>query len=433
MFHARNYKPDVNTFYFDTLSSLRGDYRVQILQYSIANDNNSITIRTHSNYLSSISFKFGNFAQKINLFAKSNNIEYIKITIHDSRFLSSFYDVIGINDINNIKSIEMVQHAFSIIYTAEMHILGKQLEFLNFNAHYGTATAPCVDFVFLNNVPRLKVLYLTYNTIQCVKNFMTIRNMSYLSILSLYQNNITSLNLNVFQGTNIQEIHLGFNQMSRFGDDDNHTCLDMNSFNNMSQLKKLHLGGNKIECIVNFESIQQHPKLKEIYLSANHLLTSTIDFTNFDESKPLMNSLELLYFREMNLKYTSNNNGDNNCFDVQFLKFMPNVKYLHLSHNKIQCIDNLSISKNIDIKLGYLYLQNNSLLSFDFGDLIGSGIKEIDLTINNLSLESLKNFDIDTISQIRPDGDLRILIIQGNDRKVAANVNTLQSAQVQIQ
>ena len=347
MFHARNYKPDVNTFYFDTLSSLRGDYRVQILQYSIANDNNSITIRTHSNYLSSISFKFGNFAQKINLFAKSNNIEYIKITIHDSRFLSSFYDVIGINDINNIKSIEMVQHAFSIIYTAEMRILGKQLEFLNFNAHYGTGTAQCVDFVFLNNVPSLKELHLTYNTIQCVKNFMTIRNMSYLSILSLYQNNITSLNLNVFQGTNIQEIHLGFNQMSRFSDDayDNHTCLDMNSFNNMSQLKKLHLGGNKIECIVNFESIQQHPKLKEIYLSANHLLTSTIDFTNFDESKPLMNSLELLYFREMNLKYTSNNNGDNNCFDVQFLTFMPNVKYLHLSHNKIQCIDNLSISK----------------------------------------------------------------------------------------
>ena len=162
---------------------------------------------------------------------------------------------------------------------------------------------------------------------------------------------------------------------------------------------------------MNFESIQQLTQSTQLHLLQNHLLSS-IDFTQLDDSKSIMNSLQEINFRLMNLTYTIHNN---NCLDLNFLKFMPNVERLSLSDNKIECIDNLSILQRKDVKIRHLDLTNNSLASFDFGDLIGSNLSDIRLGLNYLSSKSVKNFDKNTLIKISPGKSLAIRITPGND------------------
>ena len=406
-------------------NSLKSSYEIVRLQFEITRskyDNSSIinvVSRYHS--FSSISFKFGKFAQKLNNLAQSRKIKRIKIEIDGSQFLSSFNDVIGINDINNIKEIQINLHSFLNIDFEGMHNLN-QVEYLSVTV-LDDATIlsikndTCFDFTFLNSAPSLRVLYLASNHIKCIVNMMA------------------------FQGTNIQDIHLIGNQLNHFSDGDHHDlsshvqpCLDFDSFNNMQQLQLLDLGYNNIQCIINFESLQQLTQLKELTLHENHLLTSTIDFTKFDESKPKLQSLRLVDLGHMNLKYTSSNsnNNNNNCFDLQFLRFMPNVESLRLSNNKIECMHNLTILKTAHLKLHSLYLRNNKLLSFDFADLIGSNVNAIDLGANSLSFEELKHVDNNTVSRIIPSGRFTLTLDWGSDFKLGQKLYGLRLRNVEI-
>ena len=226
-------------------------------------------------------------------------------------------------------------------------------------------------------MPNLEQLDLSNNQIGCIDNFMMIQKHSNLVALNLSYNKISSFDFNLFQGTNLKYIDLRGNRPGslsvQLGDDDTsqkHSCVDFNSFKNMKQLKRLYLDDNQIECIINFESIQQHRQLTDLSLSGNHILTSTIDFSKFDESTP-MNSLRVINFRDMNLKYTRQNN---NCLDLQFSKLMPNVISLDFSYNEIECIDNLSILQRDDIQ--------STALNFNYSNY-------------NLLIGSLTNFDGD--------------------------------------
>ena len=410
-----------------------------------------------------VSFKFANFAQQVNMFAQSRNIAHIDMTFtkHD---LSSFEDLIGINNITNIRKLIILGSPLSLTDFEQIYDIRNQLEHLEIS-HSGsitnmqflsklkslkylglknnplhafdlsvlkeltdlrtieicfhtlkyTSNTKCVDFSFLNNVPNLNTFDLSANEIQCIDNFMTIQTHSNLETVSLYGNGISSLNLNAFQGTNIKKIHLQHNKLSNFIDNDNATqfqsCLDFNSFDNMKQLQWLDLSSNEIACIKNFESIQQHTQLTHLDLHNNHLW-SMIDFTKFEDSKPLMNSLKEVNLADMNLTYTIHNDD---CLDLKFLEFMPNTRMLDLSKNKIECVDNVSILQRQDINLERLYLDSNNLTSFDLADLIGSNIQRIDLSSNGLSFESLKNFDNDTLSKISPGKRLSIYIYGKDD------------------
>ena len=467
------------SFNFKTIVSLGDRYKLHMLECRISSVDNSIEIYTRitaDEHFGSISFKFGKFAQKLNIFAQSKNIEHIKMRIYYLRYLSSFNDLVGINDINNIKSIQIMEHSFAFINFEQIYNISSQIEYLEITTNINKARsinnmhflskleslkglwltrnnldsfnfdvlnglrhlkilfiqsnqldykldAQCLDFAFLHNTPNLKTVHLKNNQIECVINFGAIQTHSNLVWLDLERNKISSLDLNVFQGTNLQRIDLSKNKLSStgFSHDDNtsqvQSCLDFNSFNKMKQLQSLRLDFNQIECVSNFELIQQHTQLKELYLNGNHLVTSLIDFTKFDESKPSMISLHGIYFNNMNLKYTMQNN---NCLDLQFLKFMPNIEDADFSYNKIECVDNISILQKENVTLEYLYFDNNNLLSFDFADLIGSNIGEIYLMSNNLSRESLQNFDVDTLLQINPSGEVIIYIVQGNDDRLKA-------------
>ena len=355
-----------------------------------------------------------------------------------------FVIVIVIDSINNVKSIQISQHSFSTIDFPGMTDLKNQLENLGIYSS-GNKPIQCLDFAFLNNLPNLKKLDLQNNGIECIVNFNAIQKHSNLKDLELQRNKIASLNFNAFQGTNIQNINLYSNQLRNVSDaydehdDTSQSCLDFNSFNNMPKLQSLLLGSNQIQCIINFESIQQHIQLRHLSLTKNRLLTSTLDLSKFDKLKPGMNSLNTVDFRDMNLKYTSmqSDSNSNNCLDLQFLIFMPNVEILQLSYNKIECIDNLAILRrnahpDMDVRLAHLDLGHNSLLAFDFADIIGTHIEIIDLNNNNLSLESLKNFDTDTLLQINPSRNVTISIISGNDEGLKEHVRSLQSPQIRI-
>ena len=466
-----------NKFYFTTLGSSRDNYYgLHTLQCTINIDNASIEIyvgRRNKKGFGSISFKFGKFTQQLNILAQSRNIENITILLmHSLMHLSSFDNLIGINEINNIKAITIVSHSFAFINFEEIYNINHQLESLeivtmskktrsvkniqflskmkslkrlymygnnldsfDFNALKGTNNlqeidlsdnklnhtldTQCLDFAFLNNVPNLKEMNLEDNEIECIVNFMAIQKHSNLVELMLQNNKISSLDLNAFQGTNLQQIDLSNNKLNDLNHDGTsrsqlQSCLDFNSFNNMRQLQVLNLEDNQIKCIVNFESIQQHTQLESLNLGNNHLLSS-IDFTKFDASQPLMNNLREIKFINMSLEYIRQNN---NCLDLQFLQFMPNLEELYFSNNKIECIDNVSILQHENVKLRYLGLSYNNLASFDFADLIGSNIFKIFLTNNNFSIESLKNFDINTVSKINPSGWVLIDIARGNNVKL---------------
>ena len=462
-----------NGFDFDTIISFGEMYDLNTLQCTINSDDDSIEIcsriELHKRF-SSISFKFGKFAQQINVFAQLRDIKHIKIQIYYFQDLVSFNDLIGINDINNIKTIIIEGHSFPFIDLQAVYNINHQIEYLeisstntntsvknmqffsqmdslkqviltrnnlnsfdfdalkgstnlrsimieNNNFNY-TLNTHCLDFEFLHNLPNLQELFLRKNQIECIANFMPIQKHLNLKWLDLQHNKISSLDFSGFQGTNLQQIDLSYNKIRSSNHDGDTSqlqpCFDFNTFNNMSQLQTLHLEFNQIECIINFESIQQHTQLEFLHLGSNHLLSS-IDFTKFDESKPMMDGLHEIVFNNMTLKYTMHND---NCLDLQFLKFMPNIKELDFARNQIECVDNLSILQGKQVNLGYLYLDNNNLVSFDFVDLIGSNIEEIYLTNNNLSLESLKNFDINTLSRINPSGEVLIDITQGNPVKL---------------
>ena len=456
------------------LASCGNKYYLYRLHCTISSGDRSIVIRGQrdSMHFCTISFKFGEFAQQINMLAKLRNIEYIVLHWYH---LSSFDDLIGVNTISNIKAINIEQYSFPFINFQEIYNINNQLEDLtivssnenrtktrsvkhmeflskmkslkqldlygnnldsfDFDALKGLSNlqlirinknkfdykldTQCLDFAFLDNVPNLKELHLDHNQIECINNFMTIQKHSNLEKLDLGNNNISSLNLNAFKGTNLKHIYLYMNKLSNLGDDNTsqlQPCLDFNSLNDMPQLQILRLEFNQIRCIVHFELIQQHTQLKDLHLENNYFLSS-IDFTKFDESKPKMNDIHQVNFNNMNMKYTMQNN---NCLDLQFLKFMPNVERLYFAHNKIECVDNVSVLQREDVKLKELYLDHNNLLSFDFADLIGSNIELISLRHNNLSFASLKNFNDDTLSQINPSdmGMASISILQGNDDKL---------------
>ena len=459
----------VGTFNFDTVSSLRGVFTIQSLQCTITSDDNSMRIVTRNNHLNGISLKFGKFAQQLNSFAQLKNILHIKIEIHSSRFLSSFNDVIGIHDINNIKEILIDHHSFSIIDFEEIFNINHHLENLQINSRQDKTKPTYVKNIqFLSEMKSLKQLGLANNNLglfdfdalkglinlevldlsnsnefnyvieeKCV-DFTFLNSLQKLQKLNLPQNRIQCIdNFRSFQGSNLRHIDLSGNKFSRFSDGMADTssarpsCLDFESFDNIHQLQWLDLSNNQIECIINLESIQQHTQLQMLDLNENHLSLSMIDFTKFDELKPKMNSLRHIDFTNMNLKYTSRSNNKN-CFDLTFLKFMPNIDRLYLSNNKIECIENLSVLQREDIKLRHLVLDDNNLLSFDFADLIDSYIEKIDLSSNHLSFEALKNFDIDTLSRINPYVAVYILITHGNDEKLKQKMGTLRSPQVAI-
>ena len=343
-----------------------------------------IKIVVQSNNFSSISFKFGHFAQQINDVARSEGVDIVEIAIWNSQFLSSFHDLIGINDIDQLKQIHITQHSFSKIDIEEIGNIRHQIKYLAINnkSHDNTKKSQCLDFTFLNAVPNLEKLDLSNNQIECIDNFMVIQKHSNLVALNLSYNKISSLDFNLFQGTNLKYINLRGNRLSRLSlslrnDDDTsltsqmHQCLDFNSFNHMKQLQRLYLDDNQIECIINFESIQQHSQLTHLSLSGNHVLTPTIDFSKFDESTP-MNSLRVINFRDMNLQYTRQNN---HCLDLQFLNFMANVIKLDLSYNKIECIDNLSILQRDDIQSTSLNLNYSN---HDHNLLLVGTVKNVD-------------------------------------------------------
>ena len=443
-----NSKINVNSKYqfkFDVLGSRGEKYFFWPIVSYIYHENIVISC---SGRLSIISFKFGNFSQQLNTVAQSRNIQHIAILFDSTpSFLSSFDDLIGINDIKNIKKIEITRHSLSFIDFEKIYKINNQLEYLKIVLYQSTSTCPVKNMQFLSKLKSLKeldldrnnldvfdfdtlkgltnleVLKITRNRFKYTSNtkcldFSFLTHLSNFDILDLSDNQIECLlGLNAFQGTNIRYIRLEHNKLSSFSDGDNTSqlqpCLDFNSFDNMRQLVYLNLGYNKITCIINFESIQQHTQLANLDLAGNHLLSS-IDFTRFDDSKPFMNNLLYIHFENMNLKYTIKNN---NCLDLQFLKFMPQVSLLDLSNNKIECVDNVSILQREDVKLERLWLNSTTLVSFDLADLIGSNVKQIDLTNNNLSFESVKNFDRKTLSKINHAQPVQINIKKGNDDK----------------
>ena len=468
-----------NQFQFHTIISFSdGGYSLYTFKCTINDDDHSIEIDNNVEYqqkrVAGISYKFGKFAQQLNILSQLMNVEHIKIYISSFDDLESFDNLVGINYINNVKTITIDQHSFPFIDFAQIYNVNSQIEYLEIDAKYENRNktrsvqhmeflskmkslkglllgnnrldsfdfdaltgltnlqevkvygnklnfkkdTPCLDFSFLVNLPDLTELHVGNNQIVCINNFIAIQKHSNLLSLDLAQNKISSLELNLFQGTNLRYIDLSHNQLSSFNDNNDTSqlqqCLDFNSFDRMPQLQWLQLDFNQIQCVVNFESIQQHRQLNSLHLNDNHFL-SLIDFTKFDESKPLMNSLNTIYLNNMNLKYTMQNN---NCLNLQFLKFMPHVEALAFSDNKIECIDNISILQQVNLNVQYVYLDNNNLLSFDFVDLIGSNIRQIYLTNNRLSFESLKNFDEHTLSQINPSGEVMIGITHGNSVKL---------------
>ena len=481
---------------FTTLAYINGKYRFQTLkvvkhyyyhqiQVSTGYSKWSQDDQTYFRF-SGISFKFGKFDQQLNKIAQSESIQNIAIIMEGSQYLSSFNDLVGINDINNIKTIKVTQHSFpfidfeqiynvisinskidsltistntfntrkimtlkntKLIFLSQMNALTvldlsdnglyyfdfdilKQITNLQHLDLSGNVLSykfdtHCLDFTFLNHVPNLRYLNLENNKIECIDNLMAIKKHPKLETLYLNSNKISLLELNAFQRTNFKEISLSFTSL-RYDDTSKSqsSCLDFNSFKNIPQLEKLYIEG-EIQCVVNFASIQKHRELQSLGLhNINSVSNSLLDFTKFHKSKAQDSELLYVSFNGMNLKYRMNNNK---CVDLQFLKFMPFVRSLDLSNNKIECVDNLAFLRNYDGMtngMGHLYLNNNNLLSFDFADLIGVHITYIYLTNNNLSTQSLKNFDDDTLSEISDDRDdvdiedLNIYITKGNNVKL---------------
>ena len=126
-----------------------------------------IEISVQRYHFGSISFKFGKFDQQLNLFAKSRNIEYISIALYDSQLLSSFNDVIGINDINNIKAINLDYHSLSFINFEEIFYIANQLELLWIISRNKDETelTHVQNLKFLSKLKSLKGLYLYNNNL----------------------------------------------------------------------------------------------------------------------------------------------------------------------------------------------------------------------------------------------------------------------------
>ena len=385
-----------NSLHFKTLTNFDDIYNLDTFQCKIINHQNigSIDIRIDRGYkkhFSRISFKFGKFAEKVNILARLRNIKHVMIDLAYFCYSSSFNDLIGINDIHNIKTLKIWGHSFPFIDFQEVYNINNQIEVLEIQ----TKSELCVS---KNGTTQDR----------SVKNMQFLSKMKPLTELILVSNKLDSFDFDALKTlTNLLVLRVEGNKLNYTLDTQ---CLDFAFLNNLTNLVGLHLPNNQIECIINFESVQYLTQLQYLWLQKNPILSSSFDFTKFDESKPLMNSLREIYFSEMSLKCTRHDN----CFDLQFLKFMPNVERLYLSQNKIECVDNVSILQREDIKLKELHLDNNNLLFFDFADLIGSNIYHISLISNNLSFESLKNFNNDTLSKINLSARSFISIIHGN-------------------
>ena len=164
---------------------------------------------------------------------------------------------------------------------------------------------------------------------------------------------------------------------------------------------------NEIEDINNFNKIYRykHEDNTEIKSLSEEITLFNIEQEGFDS----LCSMKLIYLERL---YLNNNSIEN----IEFLEnfYVPRLKYLDLSYNKIT---NINIFKKVNFPLEYLDLSNNAINNID--------IFKDDNTLKKLKNILLNNNDIDFNNK-----NINNIIIQLSKRLAINNEESFEKSNI---
>lgn len=197
---------------------------------------------------------------------------------------------------------------------------------------------------------------------------------------------LTSLNMNENEEFNFvkNQIFLNHGVLNEF--QCSHCGIDqvgILTFSELPELTTLDLSKNKITSIEEY-AFENNKKIKKLDLSNNQLVILPENLSKSLEILILNENLifdlpksKIFIFGNNLIKFECNTCGITAISKENFKK-LPKLKELSLNNNNISFIEDASWNSNS--KLNYLNLENNFLITFDFGTL--SSIKELCLDGN---------------------------------------------------
>ncbi|XP_069828049.1 transforming growth factor beta activator LRRC32 [Dendropsophus ebraccatus] len=237
---------------------------------------------------------------------------------------------------------------------------------------------------FLDNVPRLRYLSLSENSITKISSEM-FSGTPLLEELDLHNNIIMDIEEGSFEHLiHLKKINLALNSIS---------CI---SQFNLRQLQSLNLSKNSLQSFYTSESDEEY-QLRDVDLSDNKLVRFPV-FPNINNIVSLNLSMNFIRGDQEETSPKEygwlEEDGGRNASMVNLLK----LTHLDLSYNNIQSIDEDFFTTMPALR--FVNLSRNCLQSFQFGDKVKlNSLEEIDLSenlIQNMSLgaDSLSSLQV---------------------------------------
>ncbi len=238
-----------------------------------------------------------------------------------------------------------------------------------------------VNIEGLNNLINLTNLYLNDNKIV---EFPSINQLDQLEVLDISDNNINVLGEDLSGLRNLEILHA-----------ENNEICDLSTLDDLISLEELWLSNNDLGCggfgvSPNFDSLENAPNLRELYLDSNGLT-----------------SIEGLRGRDLSLETLHIN--DNELTDITPIGAYTGISELVINNNNIVNIDDLSGMTGLDS----IDLSHNDII--DFSDLLSiPNVETVNLSFNNIT-------SIPDISTSWPL--LSVLNLSSNDLNDTSGVN----------
>uniref|UniRef100_A0A4Y0BFH3 LRIM1/APL1C-like dimerization domain-containing protein n=1 Tax=Anopheles funestus TaxID=62324 RepID=A0A4Y0BFH3_ANOFN len=247
----------------------------------------------------------------------------------------------------------------------------------------------------------IQELYMGFNDIQKLP-YNAFDNIQFLSKLVLDRNRLSSLPDGIFYNNpHLVALTINNNNLEEIGD---------NTFHNTKVLQNLELSSNKLTHI----DLSIIPSLLYGNVSFNRLtkLAIPVEIEILDASYNQINNVT----GSNNYNLTNLYLQHNNLTEITWLMHYPMLNLVDLSYNELEKITYRDFNKTVQLK--ELYLSNNRLVAFHFGNSRIPTLQILDVRHNHLLHVEKNQNQFDTLMQLYLDHNSIVTLKLGSNNTI---------------